>query len=337
MTGALVAHIASAVVLAASVLLPWLTITGASGTFRASLLYSRVTMALPGIAVVLIVLALLFAWRRWSWTVVLMRSLSLSAIITIVPVVGYYRELTTSARSLELRAGSLRGLIGDPQGAAISIGSWVAVASAAACYLCIRKLPTRQWLAWPVAVLLGASLMFSGVVPVPGRIQPNVAIAGHPFLAAITGMRTGGFVERAEALPAEHIAPNFSLRSPSGEEVTLAQFRGKHVVLNFWATWCGPCIYEMPLLERLYQRHRNDFVLLALSVDEQREKVVPFMKKLNLSFPALFSTLDVEKAYGVSAYPTSFVVSPSGRIELAVVGTLADDHIRAIEQMLGKP
>jgi len=87
-------------------------------------------------------------------------------------------------------------------------------------------------------------------------------------------------------------APNFSLPDLEGKKVSLTDFKGKVVLLNIWATWCAPCVEEMPSMEKLYQELKGeDFELLAISVDESgAEAVKPFLEKLKIGFPVLLDT-----------------------------------------------
>jgi|TARA_B110000495_G_scaffold182685_1_gene178419 peroxiredoxin len=113
------------------------------------------------------------------------------------------------------------------------------------------------------------------------------------------------------------VAPNFTLKNLDGEEVSLSQFRGKYVLVNFWATWCGPCKVEMPSLEGLYQRFKNkNFALLAISNDMFGSTIVkPFVKTKNLNFPILLDQrLKVSNAFGVISLPSTFMIDPEGKI-----------------------
>ena len=116
-------------------------------------------------------------------------------------------------------------------------------------------------------------------------------------------------------------APNFTLKNLDGKEISLNQFRGKHVLINFWATWCGPCKIEMPSLEALYERFKDrNFVLLAISNDMFGANIVkPFVKAHNINFPVLLDQrLKVSNAFGVVSLPTTFMIDPQGKI----IGTL---------------
>lgn len=124
---------------------------------------------------------------------------------------------------------------------------------------------------------------------------------------------TLALAEPQEAIP----APDFTLKSLNGEEVSLSQQRGKYVLVNFWATWCGPCKVEMPSLEILHQRFKSkNFSLLAISNDMFGAKIVePFAKANNLSFPILLDQqLQASNKYGVVSLPTTFMIDPKGNI-----------------------
>ena len=124
-------------------------------------------------------------------------------------------------------------------------------------------------------------------------------------------------------------ASTFTLKSLKGENVSLDHYRGKYVLLNFWATWCGPCKVEMPSLEALYQRFRSEkFDVIAVSNDMFGEKVVrPYIEANNLSFTVLLDQqLKVSHQYGVVTLPTTFLIDPEGNIIGALRG--AEDWTR---------
>ena len=119
------------------------------------------------------------------------------------------------------------------------------------------------------------------------------------------------------------VAKDFSVPTPDGKMLRLADYRGKVVFLNFWATWCPPCREEMPAMERVYQRYRDKgFVVLALSVDSEGGPVViPFVKQYKLSFPiGLDPKMEVADRYGVRGLPTSFLASRTGALVAVALG-----------------
>ena len=118
-------------------------------------------------------------------------------------------------------------------------------------------------------------------------------------------------------------APNFTLKNLEGKYVSLSEFRGKFVLINFWATWCGPCIIEMPALESLYQKFKNKkFTMLAISNDMFGETVVkPFVEAHKLSFPILLDQrLKASNQFGVVSLPSTFMIDPKGKIIGALYG-----------------
>lgn len=119
-------------------------------------------------------------------------------------------------------------------------------------------------------------------------------------------------------IAAGEMAPNFTLTSLSGKEITLEKLRGKVVVLNLWATWCAPCRLEMPSMETLYEEFKGNknFVLLAASQDtSDRATVESFVKKNGYHFTVLLDPKNIlTTAYGATGVPETFVIAPDGRI-----------------------
>ena len=118
-------------------------------------------------------------------------------------------------------------------------------------------------------------------------------------------------------------APNFTLPDLNGKMVSLADYRGRVILLNIWATWCAPCVEEMPSMEKLHQELKNEnFVILAASIDESGADVVrPFMKKHKLNFPALIDSAGIlTRLYGTSGVPESFIIDKQGRILEEIIG-----------------
>ena len=119
------------------------------------------------------------------------------------------------------------------------------------------------------------------------------------------------------------IAPPFRLNDLNGKQRSLKDFAGQVVLINFWATWCGPCKAEMSSMESLYREYRDQgFVILALSVDfEGEEAVRPFAEAMNFSFPILLDQdLEVEEQYRIYTVPTSLVIDRDGIITQKIIG-----------------
>ena len=119
-------------------------------------------------------------------------------------------------------------------------------------------------------------------------------------------------------------AKPFEVPTPDGAKVSLADFRGRVVLLNFWATWCGPCKEEMPAMERLYQKFRGQgLVVLAVSNDSEgsTRSVARFVKESGLTFPVgLDPRLRVANLYGVRVLPASLIIDRKGSITHIALG-----------------
>ena len=111
-------------------------------------------------------------------------------------------------------------------------------------------------------------------------------------------------------------APDFALKSAGGENLRLSEYRGEVVMINFWATWCGPCRQEMPLLDELYDRYqRVGFRLLGVNIDDDRQQAMQMVEELDVSFPVLFDAgKSVSKQYAVEAMPVTVLVDRSGTV-----------------------
>ncbi len=139
--------------------------------------------------------------------------------------------------------------------------------------------------------------------------------------AAPPGSTTGGAIPA----PAENfLAPDFSLTTLEGEPVSLADFRGKVVLLNFWASWCPPCRSEMPAMERVYQDYADrGFVILAVNATQQDspDAARRFVSEQGLTFPILLDTSGTVSAlYRTRSLPTSFFIGADGIIDEVVIG-----------------
>jgi len=127
------------------------------------------------------------------------------------------------------------------------------------------------------------------------------------------------------------VAEDFALPTPDGLGFKLSEQRGKVVLVNFWATWCPPCLEEMPAMERLWRRHKDaGFVLVAISLDADPKKVPPFVSARKFSFPiAVDPKMAVAERYGVRALPSSFVVDRQGMMAGVALGPRSWDDSAA--------
>ena len=152
-----------------------------------------------------------------------------------------------------------------------------------------------------------------------------------------------GAVDISRAGKEEKIAaPDFTLMTMDNTKVSLKDFKGKYIFLNFWATWCGPCIDEMPSMERLYQKFktRKNFAMLAVSIDKAgTDAVKKFMTENKLTFSVLLDRdSEVAGAYGVMGIPSTYLIDTQGFVINRAVGARTwdtKDSIEFFEKMLG--
>jgi peroxiredoxin len=148
---------------------------------------------------------------------------------------------------------------------------------------------------------------------------------------------------KPEAVTVGLPAPEFTLPGLDGQMVSLSDYRGKVVVVNIWATWCPPCVDEMPSLEKLYREFKDqNFAILAVSIDSEGiEAVAPFMKKNGLTFPALLDPqLTIRTTYKTTGVPETFIIDKKGILVKKVIGPLdwAGPEVRRfIRRLLQKP
>lgn len=111
-------------------------------------------------------------------------------------------------------------------------------------------------------------------------------------------------------------AESFVFKDMQGHEQRLQDYRGKWVLVNFWATWCPPCLEEIPDLIALYEAHKNkDMVIIGVALDSTRESVVEFVAKKKITYPVVFGDYDLAAQVGeVEALPTSYLYDPTGKL-----------------------
>jgi len=113
-------------------------------------------------------------------------------------------------------------------------------------------------------------------------------------------------------------APAFTLASRAGQDVSLAQYKGNVVMINFWASWCGPCRQEMPLLETIYKKYNKmGFTMLGVNVEPDSNAANDWLKATPVSFPILYDRdSKVSKLYDVAGMPSTVIIDRSGKVRV---------------------
>ena len=130
------------------------------------------------------------------------------------------------------------------------------------------------------------------------------------------------FSQCAKEGKAPSLAPEFSLKTLSGEEMSLSMYKGKTLLIDFWATWCGPCREAIPHLVHLYKTYQGQgFEIVGLSMDKGDPKTVDhFVKSLDIPYPIAIAPEEIARAYGVNGLPTTVLIDKEGKIREKIVG-----------------
>jgi peroxiredoxin len=188
-------------------------------------------------------------------------------------------------------------------------------------------------IALTLAAVAAAVGLFAGENRLGGELSspsPAATVAGPTKATVAAQPRAGRVLTLPDAIreldlikPARtKRAEDFSLNTPGSGKFRLIDHRGEVVLINFWATWCPPCLEEMPAMERLYRQHRDGgFTLVAVSVDADSKLVAPFVTARKFSFPvALDPSMNMANTYGVRALPSSFIVARDGTLAALAIG-----------------
>ena len=140
--------------------------------------------------------------------------------------------------------------------------------------------------------------------------------------AGLAAILAGNVAEAVAAPKQGQAAPNFTLRSIQGHNVRLSDLRGQVVLINFWATWCGPCRQEMPLLDEIHDKYQKvGFRVVAVSIDQDRKQAAAMARSLKVRAPILFDDdQKVSRLYDLQGMPSTFIVDRNGMIRYVHVG-----------------
>jgi peroxiredoxin len=136
------------------------------------------------------------------------------------------------------------------------------------------------------------------------------------FIAGFTALLLA--LPLAAAVDTNSPAPDFTLNAQAGKPVELTQFKGQVVMLNFWASWCGPCRQEMPLLDSIYKKYgKLGFTMIGVNVEPDSKAANDWLKQTPVTFPILYDTdSKVSKLYGVSGMPSTVIVDRKGTVRM---------------------
>ena len=174
------------------------------------------------------------------------------------------------------------------------------------------------------------------------RAKISSELAGCPYVKDLDGI-----IKQLENVQIGKVAPEFSLPDTAGVSVSLSDFRGKYVLLDFWASWCGPCRSEMPEIQALYEKYgknEKDLIVLGVAGPNQGNEgstasIKKFLKDNRYTFPVVMDESgDVFAEYGIRAFPTTFMIDKEGNIFGYVESALTGDVMESIVQqtMSGK-
>ncbi len=155
--------------------------------------------------------------------------------------------------------------------------------------------------------------------------------------AVVIGAGIAGCTERVAADPtsaageSQGAAVEWNLKTPDGKELTSAEFKGKPHVLNFWATWCPPCVAEMPDLVKAQEGFEGrGLTIVGISLDRRADLVPPFAKKVGVNFPLAMDDGKLAAAYGVEVIPTTIVIDKDGQVRARHVGAITRAELEAM-------
>ena len=177
--------------------------------------------------------------------------------------------------------------------------------------------------AWVAMLAVGAAFVIAMLAPEPVPVPPPelsaVAVGPAVGVAEPAEVPTlGTEPEDADAV-GQMAALDFTLKDMDGIDVSLASFKGQIILINFWATWCGPCKAEIPDLVELQTQYRDDLVILGISVDDTPEQMRPYAEEYGMNYPVLVGNgrEDLQDAYGpLWGIPVTVIVDRDGRIHV---------------------
>jgi len=181
-----------------------------------------------------------------------------------------------------------------------------------------------------ILAVMGYRILTENYVP-QGTVPSQIADSNTDN----AGSASGSQEESSDSDP-DSLAPDFTVLDMAGNEVHLSDYFGKPIILNFWATWCGPCKSELPAFNNMYEKYKDDvhflFINLTDGSRETVEGVTQFMEEEGYTFPVYFdTTMEAATKYGAYSIPTTFLIDDEGIPVHSQMGAMPED---AIEQLI---
>jgi thiol-disulfide isomerase/thioredoxin len=179
-------------------------------------------------------------------------------------------------------------------------------------------------------------------IPILGGVLIGISVGGIVLFGLGFGdfsYDNGSFLEKnagSSGLNLGSALPNFNLTSLTGNEIHLYDFRGKVVIINFWATWCAPCRLEMPILQNTYEKYNPKLTVFAINAGESNYLVQEYKEELQLTFNILLDPdRAMEKLYHLRGFPTTFFIDEEGTLIARHVGALTEGQLSEYLRQLG--
>lgn len=169
----------------------------------------------------------------------------------------------------------------------------------------------KRWMAWKQKSLVSKVFDFVFLALIVMLLTPGGRLTFRTWVLA-TGLLSG--VSQNESVRLSPEVYKWQLQDQNGGLHSFAEYRGKPIFLNFWATWCGPCVAEMPSIAKLIELRSKDVAFLLVT-NENPEKVKSFLKNRNWSFPVYFPTTEVPDVFQTTSIPTTMLISKTGTVK----------------------
>ena len=193
-------------------------------------------------------------------------------------------------------------------------------------------------------LMIGAGVLYNNL---SGAVQMGGLVTAPQETEAPTEAPTEAVIPTEPTLPPEttepdYSAPDFTMLDKDGNEVSLASFFGKPIILNFWASWCGPCKSEMPDIQKFYEQYGEDIHFLIVNcTDGSRETVdtaKAFIENAGYTFPVYFDTTSMGAyTYGASSIPLTYFIDANGELVAYYMGAMSEDILRQGVDMIHTP